>query len=121
MDKKLLATALVLAGFATGVAAQEGAPPQAPGAAQQGPGAPPAGAAATEEEELAVLPEFKAVDANEDGMIQENETEALAKVLEEDHRIEFQFDVVDENRDGQINNAEYVAYDAMLAERLGIA
>jgi Ca2+-binding EF-hand superfamily protein len=101
MNKKLLAAALVLAGFATVGAAQEGA--------------------GTEEEKLAVLPEFKAVDANEDGMIQASETEALAKELEEEYSIEFRFEVVDENRDGQINTVEYVAYDAMLAERLGIA
>ncbi len=101
MNTKLLATTLVLAGFATAGTAQEGAE--------------------TGAEELAVLPDFNAVDANEDGMIQATEAEPLAKLLEEDHNVEFRFEVVDENRDGQIDTAEYLSYDIMLAEQLGIA
>jgi Ca2+-binding EF-hand superfamily protein len=73
------------------------------------------------DEELAVLPEFEAVDANENGMIEATETESLAKMLKDEHQIAFQFDSVDRNQDGQINTQEYVAYDAVLKERLGIA
>ena len=73
------------------------------------------------EHELAVLPEFTDVDANENGMIEAAETEALAEQLKEAHQISFQFEAVDRNRDGMINTQEYVAYDAVLKERLGIA
>ena len=73
------------------------------------------------EPELAVLPEFKSVDANENGMIEAAETERLAEQLKEAHQITFQFEAVDRNRDGMINTQEYVAYDAVLKERLGIA
>ena len=76
---------------------------------------------APEEAELAVLPEFEAVDANENGMIEATETEGLAKMLKDQHQIAFQFESVDRNRDGRINVQEYVAYDAVLKERLGIA
>jgi hypothetical protein len=97
----LLATGLAATAFAQAVA--------------QGP------AQAAAEEELAVLPEFKAVDANEDGGIQAAETEGLAKMLKDQHQIAFQFEAVDRNRDGEINPQEYVAYDGVLKERLGIA
>jgi len=100
MKEQLMAAALIATGFGLVAVAQEGAP---------------------EEEELAVLPEFKSVDANEDGMIDVAETKELTEMLEEEHQIEFQFETVDENRDGLINNEEYVAYDAVLKERLGIA
>ena len=73
------------------------------------------------EPELAVLPEFKSVDANENGMIEANETEDLAEQLKEEHEIAFQFEAADRNRDGMINTQEYVAYDGVLKERLGIA
>lgn len=101
MNTKLLATTVVLAGFAAAGAAQEGAE--------------------TNAEELAVLPEFEAVDTNEDGMLQATEAEPLATLLEENHNVEFRFEVVDENRDGQIDAAEYLSYDILLAEQLGIA
>ena len=71
--------------------------------------------------DLAVLPEFKEVDANENGMIEAAETETLAEQLKDEHQISFQFEAVDRNRDGMINTQEYVAYDAVLKERLGIA
>jgi hypothetical protein len=74
-----------------------------------------------DEPELAVLPEFKTVDANENGMIEAAETEGLTEQLKEEHQISFQFEAVDRNRDGMINTQEYVAYDAVLKERLGIA
>jgi len=73
------------------------------------------------EQELAVLPEFESVDANENGMIEAAETEGLAEQLKDEHQISFQFEAVDRNRDGAINTQEYVAYDAVLKERLGIA
>jgi Ca2+-binding EF-hand superfamily protein len=73
------------------------------------------------DEELAVLPEFEAVDANENGRIEAGETEDLAKMLNDQHQIAFQFEAVDRNRDGLINPQEYVAYDGVLKERLGIA
>ena len=98
MKLKLIAAALIAVPFAA--LAQEEAPKQA---------------------ELAVLPEFKTVDANENGMIEATETAALAKMLRDEHQIVFQFDSVDRNKDGAINAAEYVAYDGMLKERLGIA
>jgi hypothetical protein len=78
-------------------------------------------AQAPAEEELAVLPEFEAVDVNEDGRINPSETEPLAEMLEDQHQIEFQFPTVDRNRDGAIDLQEYVAYDGVLKERLGIA
>ena len=74
-----------------------------------------------EGDELAVLPEFKTVDTNKDGMIAADETQKLAKMLEEEHNIVFRFEVADENQDGVIDNREYVAYDRFLKERLGIA
>jgi hypothetical protein len=118
MKKQTFAFALIATSFglgtlfSQGAVAQEGAPPEA---------APPAPAAAEDEKELAVLPEFKKVDANEDGMIDSTEAVALAETLEEEHQIVFEFRTVDENADGLINDQEYVAYDGMLAERLGIA
>ncbi len=103
MKLTTIAAAMLAAGFGTAVVAQDAAPSKA------------------ETEKLAVLPEFKAVDANEDGMIDVAETESLAKMLEEEHQVSFEFDTVDKNEDGLINTQEYVAYDAMLGERLGIA
>ena len=97
----LLATGLAATAFAQAVS--EG-PSQAP-----------------TEQELAVLPEFEAVDANENGRIEAAETEDLAKMLKDQHQIAFQFEAVDRNRDGLINPQEYVAYDGVLKERLGIA
>lgn len=102
MRVKLIATALLATPFAIAAVAQEGAPAPA-------------------DKELAVLPEFKTIDANEDGMIEANETESLAKMLREEHQVVFQFQAVDRNSDGLINTQEYVAYDGALKERLGIA
>jgi hypothetical protein len=104
MKLKLIATALIATPFAVAAIAQEGSP-----------------APAAEDKELAVLPEFKAIDANEDGMIEATETESLAKMLREEHQVVFQFQTVDRNSDGLINAQEYVAYDGVLKERLGIA
>lgn len=107
MKKQMFALALVATGLGLGTFLMQGALAQ--------------GAAAEEEDKLAVLPEFKAVDANEDGMIDSTEVESLTETLKERHAIDFQFRAVDENGDGLINDQEYVAYDRMLAERLGIA
>ncbi len=76
---------------------------------------------ANPEEELAVLPAFDTVDANEDGMVDAAESETLMKVLEEEHQITFQFEAADSNQDGLINSREYIAYDAVLKDRLGIS
>ena len=73
------------------------------------------------DQELTVLPDFKSIDTNADGMITMAETEVLADLLKQEHEIEFRFDAVDENRDGQINSKEYMAYDARLRKELGIA
>ncbi len=81
----------------------------------------PSQPAQSTEQDLAVLPEFTEVDSNENGMIEAAETEGLAEMLKEEHQISFQFEAVDRNRDGAINTQEYVAYDAVLKERLGIA
>lgn len=101
MNKRLIATVLVVSGFGSAVLAQQGAP--------------------VPEDALAVLPVFEAVDANKDGMIDSAESEALSEVLKEEHEIVFEFDAVDENSDGLINSQEYVAYDTALKEELGIA
>jgi hypothetical protein len=107
MYKQIVACTLVVTGLCTAALAQE-------------PGAPES-AAPTEEDKLAVLPEFIAIDANEDGMIDQPEADTLAEVLKEEYSLEFQFAAVDRSEDGLINVREYVAYDAALAERLGIA
>lgn len=105
MKKQLLAT-LIGMGFSIVAVAQDGAAqPQAP----------------QDKDALAVLPEFKAVDANKDGMIDADEASALTKTLQEEHQIQFQFETVDTDRDGVINDREYVAYDHMLKQRLGIS
>ena len=103
MKIRHIAAALIGTGLSLSVFAQDGA------------GAP------EQEAKLSVLPEFTAVDANEDGMIDHPESESLARTLDEQHAIVFQFTAVDANNDGLINNEEYVAYDHALAERLGIA
>lgn len=109
MKKQLFPVALIATGLGATVLAfaQAVSPPAQPGQPT--------------EQELAVLPEFKEVDANENGMIEAAETEGLAEQLREEHQISFQFEAVDRNRDGMINTQEYVAYDAVLKERLGIA
>ena len=107
MDKKIIVTALIATGFGTAALAQdEGAAP-APAPAPQ--------------EELGVLPVFDTVDTNRDGMIDATEGEMITEALEEEHQIAFQFETADRNSDGLLNSEEYVAYDAMLKERLGIA
>lgn len=114
MDKKIIVTAFIATGFGTVALAQdEGAAPA--------PAPAPAPAAPAPQEELGVLPVFDAVDANRDGMIDASEGEMITETLEEEHQIAFQFETADRNSDGLINNEEYVAYDAMLQERLGIA
>lgn len=103
MNKQLFPIALIATGLgATALAFAQAVPEQ-------------------KEPELAVLPAFKSVDANENGTIEAAETERLAEQLKEAHQITFQFEAVDRNRDGMINTQEYVAYDAVLKERLGIA
>jgi Ca2+-binding EF-hand superfamily protein len=101
MNKQLLFTSLIAIGLSPVALAQEAGP------------AP--------EDELAVLPAFKAVDSNQDGMIDTAETEPLAEMLEQQHQIEFRFETVDVNEDSVIDAREYIAYDAVLKERLGIA
>jgi hypothetical protein len=103
--KQVLAGAFIATAFGTIALAQEGAP--------EGEGAP--------SEELAVLPQFEAVDANQDGMIDQTETEALAEVLADEHEIAFEFESVDQSQDGVIDSQEYIAYDFALREQLGIA
>jgi Ca2+-binding EF-hand superfamily protein len=102
MKTQLILATLIAAGFGTTAIAQDAEP-------------------AAEEEKLAVLPEFEAIDANENGTIDAPESEMLSEALEEQHKIAFQFETVDRNRDGLIDVREYVAYDVMLKERLGIA
>lgn len=109
MNKRILVTAVIAAGFGTAALAQQQG---------QAPGQSPAPGA---EQELAVLPAFDTVDANKDGMIDQTEGATLTELLEQEHEVTFEFDTVDENSDGMINDQEYVAYDAMLKERLGIA
>ena len=105
MKKEVLAITLIALGFGSAVLAQDGA-----------------GAAITPEaDDLAVLPGFKSVDANQDGMIDKAEGEALTKVLQAEYQVEFQFDSADKSHNGLIDAQEYIAYDLMLKERLGIA
>ena len=68
----------------------------------------------------AVLPAFEAVDNDESGMIDADESAALTKLLKEEHNVAFRFETVDRDRDGLINHEEFLAYDAELSERLGI-
>ena len=103
MDKKIIVTALIATGFGTAALAQD------------------EGAAPAPQEELGVLPVFDTVDTNRDGMIDATEGEMITEALEEEHQIAFQFETADRNSDGLLNSEEYVAYDAMLKERLGIA
>lgn len=127
MNKNLFPVALLATGLgATALALAQGvSPPTQQQPSQQRPSQPaqsqPTRPSQAAQQELAVLPEFAEVDANENGMIEAAETEALAEQLKEDHQISFQFESVDRNRDGMINTQEYVAYDAVLKERLGIA
>lgn len=106
MKKQIIATALVALGCGPAVWAQQEAG---------------AGAGIAEEDELAVLPEFKSVDANEDGMIDTAEGEMLTDTLKEEHNVEFQFETVDRSQDGLIDVREYTAYDATLKQQLGIS
>jgi len=112
MNKPLFSLALLATGLAATALGygQAAAPPARPAEPLQ-----------ATEQELAVLPQFKSVDANENGRIEASETEGLTEQLKEEHQISFQFEAVDRNRDGMINAQEYVAYDAVLKERLGIA
>jgi len=71
-------------------------------------------------DELILLPDFESIDVNEDGMITASETQGLARLLREKHRLAFRFGTVDKNADGQINYQEYVAYDGELKQQLGI-
>jgi hypothetical protein len=103
MKTQLCAFAFIASAFATSAWAQIGVEAELDG------------------DDLAVLPEFKAVDSNEDGLINLAETESLAKLLLEEHEVVFKFEEVDENRDGLINNEEYIAYDQTLQEQLDIA
>jgi hypothetical protein len=54
-------------------------------------------------------------------MIDAAEAEMLAKTLKEQHEIAFDFEAVDKNGNGLISDLEYVAYDEVLGDRLGIA
>jgi hypothetical protein len=103
MKRQSIAAVVICAGLSLSALAQEGA------------------GASDDDTGLFVLPEFKSVDRNKDGMIDLIESETLAATLVEEHGIAFQFLVIDVNHDDLINNQEYVAYDAALAERLGIA
>lgn len=105
MKKEMLAIALIAVGFGPSVLAQVGA----------------GAAVAPEEEELAVLPGFRSVDENQDGMIDKAESAVLTRSLEEKYEIEFQFESADTSHNGLIDAQEYIAYDSVLKERLGIA
>lgn len=90
--KRTITTMLVLAGFA-GTALAQDAAPEAP--------------------EEGTLPEFAAVDRNEDGRIDQAEAEVLTEVLKESN-MEFDFQTADANEDGVIDAAEYAQYQEEL-------
>lgn len=92
--KYQITTLLIAAGFAGTALAQDDAAPQAP--AEEG-----------------SIPEFAAVDRNEDGKIDQAEAEVLAEVLK-DSNVEFSFQTVDANEDGAIDAAEYAQYQEQL-------
>jgi hypothetical protein len=90
--KQQLTTLLILAGLGGTAMAQQAAPE----AAEEG-----------------KMPEFAAVDRNEDGKIDPAEAEVLAEVLKETD-LEFDFRTADANEDGAIDAAEYAQYQEHL-------
>jgi len=93
MKKLLTTTFLIAAGLGGTALAQDVAPEPAP-----------------EERAEGALPEFAAVDRNQDGKIDQAEAEVLAEVLKESDT-EFDFQTADANEDGAIDAAEYAQYE----------
>lgn len=73
-----------------------------------------AGAIAQEEAKESLLPEFGAVDENEDGMLDQTEVVALNEMLK-DSEVTFEFETADANEDGLIDQTEYAEYEEMLS------
>ncbi|HUF73040.1 MAG TPA: dockerin type I domain-containing protein [Gammaproteobacteria bacterium] len=90
--KQLLTTFLIAAGLGGAALAQD---------------------VAQEPAEKGALPEFAAVDRNQDGKIDQAEAEVLAEVLKESDT-EFDFQTADANEDGAIDAAEYAQYQEEL-------
>jgi len=73
-----------------------------------------AGAIAQEEAKESMLPEFAAVDENEDGALDQAEIGALNEMLK-DTEVAFEFETADANEDGLIDETEYAEYEEMLS------